>query len=213
MKRVLISLVVIFAMLSIQGCNKTWAQYFDSSDDLNGWEQQALFEPYSSYVTADGLYIDGSVVHAPFGFEGDFTLEIAFDLHVVTDDLPLLQIVLADGKDAIFSDYVASDLSNLGNLISEFYVNYEAKPYSPLSNGAPVPGLDYDGRNIYKFIKTGDHIRIYIGDSLICDKDLASYPSSKFFPSIFVNADSQSQIAIKSIKVIYATETIVHPRP
>ena len=211
-KRVLFVLIVIVAMLSIQGCNKTWSVVLNSQNSLNGWEIQDLASPYETFIFQDGLYVDGDVVHAPFGFEGDFTMEIVFDLHLDSSVLPMLQFLFSGGEDAFFSKFVASTFVDINNSTENYYIA-ENPPYVALSYGNMIPGLNLDGTNTYKFVKTGSHVIVYMGDQIICDNTLTSYPYTVFFPSIYVDAASQAQIRIKSIKVVYDGDTTVYPRP
>jgi len=211
-KRVLFVLIVIGAMLSMQGCNKTWSVVFNSQKSLNGWEIQDLAPPYETYISPDGLYVDGDVVHAPFGFEGDFTMEIVFELHLGQSVMPMLQFLFSGGEDAYFSKFIASTFQDINNPTENYYI-IENPPYVLLGNDNLIPGLDRDGTNTYKFVKTGSHIMVYMEDEIICDNVLTSYPYTVFFPSIFVDAASQDQIRIKSIKVTYDGDTTVYPRP
>lgn len=211
-KRFLFTLVVIVAMFSMQGCNKTWSVVFNSQKSLNGWEIQHIATQDEPYVDSDGLYIDGNMVHAPFGFEGDFTMEIVFDLNLELNSLPDLQFIFSDGQDAPISTFVAARFIKVNDPTENYYLIINP-PFDWLGAGFLIPGLDRDGTNTYKFIKTGSHVVAYMGDQILCDKTLTSYPFTVFFPSIYIDAVSQAQIHIKSIKVTYDSDTIVYPRP
>lgn len=212
-KRLLIAIMVVLAMLSIQGCNKTWSVYFNSVDDLNHWELQNISPPYETYISSDGLYLDGMAAHAPYGFEGDFTLTLVFDLAVgENNDLNIFQIVFSGGEDSPITEYIMSNFMSLGSTFEDYY-NAEQAPYKLISSGFAVPGLERNGKNTYTFIRKGNNIKAYMNKAILFDYDYTSYSYTVFFPTIFIDADSHDQIAIRSIKVVYDGDTTVYPRP
>lgn len=213
LKRLLVSVLVIVAMLGIQGCNKTWSVRFTSLDDLSGWVLQGLLPPAEWDVSYDGLYLNGVAAHSPFGFEGDFKMTLEFELHVgENNDLDSLMILFTNGGLAPFSDHIMSAFGYVGGP-NEFYYSEDVGTSNSLLNiGLFTPGLDRDGTNIYRFEKHGIFIKAYINGAELFDNTISQYQYTTFYPSIYIGADSSDQIAIKGIRVVYDDNTTVFPR-
>ena len=118
-------LLVLILILGLQGCAKTWFVDFTIADNIDDWKKQDWSSPFTCELDSDGLYLDGEVVTAPVGFNGNFTLTILFYLKTsVSSTLPYFNIVLAGGGDAPYTEFVSSVFFNLGDPSMESYLNF-----------------------------------------------------------------------------------------
>lgn len=198
-------LLILILILGLQGCTRTWFVNFTTADDIDDWNKQDWLPPYTCELNSDGLFLDGKVVTAPVGFNGDLTLIILFNLKTsVSSTVPYLNLVISGGGDAPYSEYISSIFLDLGNPSSESYSVSSASPPLLLAAGEAIPEMERTGLNTYKLVKKGSNIKVYINGQIICDEVDTSYSNDWYFPVLDINTDGTDQVVFKSIKVIYS---------
>lgn len=216
--RVIAVILILSALLTLQGCSKTWYVDFTKVSDVDDWKKQDWSTPpHVVSVSASGLYVDSVLLTAPFGFDGDFTMTVQFSLNVSASDFVLgLQLMLTGGGDAVYSEYISSDFYSLGlppsDQYPEGYSIYEGSPGRTLAEGDEIPGLNRAGLNTYRFIKKGNSIKMFMNDDMLCDDICSSYSEAWFFPVIYVVYGlGTGELYIKNIKVVYSGDITTLP--
>lgn len=200
--RQILAVVGIVLILSLSGCGKTWAVTFTTTTDLDTWAKQDWFTPYTLQLFADGMYLDGKICIGPYGFSGNFTETITFNLDtMVANTVPMIEFTLSDGLLAPVSDFVQAIFNHVGDIGIETYGFYETG--ATMNSGTEIPSLNRDGSNTFKLVKTGDNIKMYMNDTILCDYDLVGCTLTNFYPYLNVNAADSSQIRITGISFKY----------
>ncbi len=200
-------IIALAAVISMAGCSKTYTFNFTTAPNMNEWYLQDWFSPYTCIIDSDGLYLNGKIAVGPYGFTGDFTMSFVFELHV-TNATPVTMIEILLGYDgaAPVSQYITALLSNLGSDSTESYNLYENG--GSYSSGAAVPGLNYNGTNTLKIVKTGDNIKMYMNAVNICDSDIISCNLVTFYPRLNVSSSSGDRMRFKRLEVKYSGDMI-----
>lgn len=203
--------ILIMLMLGLQGCGKVWSVDFTTAVNLNSWRQQDWTDPYTMTLDSDGLFIDGKLMIAPYGFDGDFSVSIVFSLSA-TEDTPLnlLNFAFGDGSDVPLVDAIQAVFSSIGTASEAYYIE-EASPTVTMAQGSSISGIDRNGLNTFKFAKNGKRIKVYMNGTILCNKDFVNFPNGLFYLYLNVNAMEADQLIFKNVEVKYCGNIVTRP--
>lgn len=218
MKRFGTAAIAILAILAIfmGGCGKTgvfnvaFNEEYDSSDwgryVIPGHEATAVWN-----MENNGLYIDEMYWYTPYGYAGDITLTVVFDLTATLSKLVKeLKVGFSDGAKTGYTSYALFELYNLGNPGSaHFYVHEKSSSGSPQQLAYDTdPNLKGSGNTVV-IKKTGNKISIELnGVSIITSKVLGEFAALTTVPTFQVLMDDGVPLRFKSVKVEYKGDPV-----
>lgn len=207
--RLSLIIIVLAAVISLEGCApKVWSVDFTDyqNETLSDWSDQTHLSPADYVHDGTGLYFDNHVLIAPFGFDTDFTLTLNFTLDVgAGNSIPKMQAGLVDYYfvpgmlDSV--DNLYAEFANLGDGGIDYYNLYDSSVSKDYK--ITVDGLKPSADNELVLIKTGNHIKVLMNDSVLSDVDYEYCWMDYFYPFIYLDTSSQDQIRLKAISVEY----------
>lgn len=210
MKTALLILIVV-AILSLTGCTDSgpWFVDFTTLADLDEWliETDA---PFISTIDAEGLYIDGNRLTAPYGFSGDFVMTVEFTLNPqVGKYVNNFSISLTDGTTAPNEEIIRVSFMNVSDDTIEHFSLIEEDPYVELASATGIAGINRTGLNTFILTKEGNNLKIHMNTTQVCSVIYSSYSNSASFPVLYLNDQMDERIIlIESIKVEYEGDKV-----
>lgn len=181
--RICLSMIIILLLISFAGCGKKYYFSFKDNQSLTDGEHAWLsYGDGTAVFYSNGVALNDKWIVCPFGFRGDLTIEITYDLNVTEAEQIRFYFLIA--SDAVYpSDSYHGGAVLAGNpavqyaLIAEkHYSSSEIRGYWP----GVVPGLDRDGENVLQLTKRGDRYRFKLNGKLLAD-----YVAGMYFPNWF----------------------------
>lgn len=181
--RICLAAAVLLGLIASAGCGKRYYFSFKDSQSLtDGVNPWLCYGDGTAQFFSDGVALNDKWIVCPFGFRGDLTIKITYDLDVTEEEVIRFFFLLA--SDAVYpSDSYHGGAIYAGDPAMQSAVIAE-KHYS--SSGVKgywagiVPGLDRDGENVVQITKRGDRYTFKLNDELMAD-----YVAELYFPGWF----------------------------
>jgi len=106
-------IMIAFSSFVISGCDKVWSFNFTiaTNEQLNSW----FIDSYLGDVSYDdGAVLDFQGIASPVSFDGDWTMEVVFDLNVDDTHHVHFRIFPADEQGWEPTNYILSAFEHVG---------------------------------------------------------------------------------------------------
>lgn len=181
--RVCLIAMILLALITLAGCGKEYYFSFKDNqsltDGVNAWLAHG---DGTAQFYWNGVALDDKWLVCPFGFRGDVTINIAYELDV--SDLEKVRFNFLIASDPTYpSDSYHGGAVIAGNpamqdamVVEKHYSSDDVNGYWP----GVVPGLDKDGENVIQITKRGDRYKFKLNGELLAD-----YVAQMYFPNWF----------------------------
>jgi hypothetical protein len=195
-KSVKIALTILFilSVLALSGCNKTYFFSFKDEqalvNDEGAWFMEGDFD---WAFTSKGLTMSDNNVASPFRYSGDFSYIVSFYLNADEEHLVSFGICLGDGTwYGTTENDVHIEFYNPNSEHSAYYIEDHddmSNDYVHYDEQGDPPGLNPNGYNLFRLVKKGDCIQIFLNDVEYAKFELQTYNSEWFGPNIWSDTD------------------------
>lgn len=208
--RIFLSMILILLLIRVAGCGKKYYFSFKDNQSLTDGEHAWLsYRDGTAVFYSNGVALDDKWIVCPFGFRGDLTIEITYDLDVTEAEQVRFYFLIA--SDAVYpSDsyhggaVIAGNLSVQNAIITEkHYSSSNLTAYWP----GIVPGLDRDGENLLQIIKRGDRYKFKLNGELLADYIAEMYFPDWFYIQILGEIESgtyEGALVVKEVSITYS---------
>jgi len=208
MKSRLLVIAALAVVLSIAlgGCfGNTWKVSFALPNNYSDWAQQDLLGSIES-VPAFGVRLNKWALSSPVAFDEDFTITVNFSLITDADETALFGICVGDEKGFFPSNYIYSRFNNIGlEDFEDWWIEDDgASAVRPVDViDSTLPTLLRKGPNIWRLVKTGNNIKVYVNLYKVADFPMANCAAAKYYINLYSDLTGGGDVIFTSIKVDY----------
>ena len=206
-----LAISLLFMLLMLAGCEKTWGVVFDGDEDILDWH----FEDTTGSVheiDAEGLLLHYCWAKAPYEFTGDFSVTFDFRLDCgMGRKIPYIDFIVSDGSQTRDNsiELRLGDIGDEGNEDLKVLIRGSGTETLLMAaiDAVFLYPIDRTGDNKVEMKKNGDIVNIYFNDAFVDDVSISGhtwpYAASYFIPCIWAFSDPGAYFHMSSIKVVY----------
>ncbi|OQB47461.1 MAG: hypothetical protein BWY00_01329 [Firmicutes bacterium ADurb.Bin153] len=163
--RVLAVVALLLTAVLLTGClNKEWSYDFTATEaSIDDWTLDSSGELYE--FVEEGLSMNCAGIWTPFTFSGDMTILLDFILGVDEANYASLRISIEDGSLWDEENEIYLAFRCLGDPVYEEWgidESSDGSGYCEYCEEGQVPGLNHNGENTLKVVKTGNQLTVYM---------------------------------------------------
>lgn len=208
-----LAVLLLIALVSLSGCNKTWSFDFTETTDISDWNQDAAGGTLRS-LDANGLVLDGLAISTPMSFTGNVTATIEFALDTDSSDTLYLQFAFTDDPSysamdnylMIWMDYVGA-VGSEAFQVEDYNESTGSSIVTSLSNGNISPYLNRSGDNTFVMKKKNSEFEFYINGEFLDGGNMEHFNSQDCYIRLSSELSRGGTVYFKRISVVYTGKT------
>ena len=200
--KLLLIAVILFTMLGMQGCAKTWFVDFTKVSNINNWLLSSNYE----IVPGIGLVLANSNnVTAPFLLTGDFSITVSFKLATTSAQRVLGAIWLGSIPNYPHSQSIISFYYEYGGISNPYFELWTDGPTTDTdimrTSNVEIPGMVNNAINTYTIVKVGSSFESRLNGVLLWSWFNTRYESDNFYLTLNSSWLTDNQVIYKSVKI------------
>lgn len=207
MKKKLMLTVLFCIMLPIiaGGCfSNIWRVSFGFLENYDDWTFSQVGDCWD-HIPGLGVRLDGCTMSSPVSFTGDFTMSVLFTLN--TDEIKKVYFGFypGDSSDWPPDNAISSFFADVGLKAEDWWVDdIGATSANILSiEDTELPSLLRKGPNVWKMVKTGNQIKIFVNFYKLADFTITRCEAASYKVAFYSEVSGGGDIVFNSATVRY----------